>query len=666
MRYPKLRVLESSRQMVDNFKGYNHNLRIGDGEFFNMKNMTSDHYPILSPRGQRGVYASPANPNGLVSKDALCYVDGSKFVINKYEIDMGLNDKPKQLISMGSYVIIMPDKKYINTQDLTDFGNIEAFYPGVEGEKVTASYAMCKIDGAEYTNVIISSTAPTSSSEYGEADSEVGEYEDKIEKPEGSDGSENPDSGGDSGKIEESGGSEGTDGEGSTGGEGSTDTSEPEGPAHMQLWIDTSTTPHTLKQYSATSAMWVQIATTYIKISAPNIAKNFKKYDAVKISGFPDASRQLSEMNDITYPLWEVYHDPGVIEGEDESVEGLNDYIVIVGILDEAETYTSELKIERTMPIMDFITEAGNRLYGCRYGTAANGEVVNEIYASKLGDFRNWNCMMQVSTDSWVGGVGSDGQFTGAITHMGYPLFFKENCVHKVYGSYPANFQIQTTTCRGVQRGCDRSLAIVNETLLYKARGCVCAYDGSLPTEVSYALGNEAYCEAVGGANGNKYYISMKDVSGNYNLFTYDTAKGMWHKEDDLQVDCFCSCDGEMYAISDGKIITLLGSGEPSDEPMEWMAETGEIGISSPDMKYISRLTIRMAMDIGAEFSIYAKYDFSEGWEHLTTIQGTSLRSFSLPIRPKRCDHMKLRFEGVGMTKIYSITKTIEQGSDRS
>ena len=662
MRYPKLRVLESSRQMVDNFKGYNHNLRIGDGEFFDMKNMTSDHYPVLSPRGNRGLYASPADPKGLISKDALCYVDGSKFVINRHEIDMGLNDyfetgldpnegtKHKKLISMGAYVIIMPDKKYINTQDLTDFGNIEAFYPGVEGQKITASYAMCKIDGTEYTDAYIGDTAPTSS--YGIVDSVVGEY---------GDGTENPDSGGDSGAIEDIGGSEGTD------------SSESEGPAHMQLWIDTSTTPHTLKQYSATSAMWVQIATTYIKISAPNIAKNFKKYDAVKISGFPEVPRQLFEMNDITYPLWEVYHDPGAKEGDDQGeaitdirAEGTNDYIVIVGILDEADTYTSELKIERTMPIMDFITEAGNRLYGCRYGTAANGEVVNEIYASKLGDFRNWNCMMQVSTDSWVGGVGSDGQFTGAITHMGYPLFFKENCVHKVYGQYPANFQIQTTTCRGVQKGCDRSLAIVNETLFYKARGCVCAYDGSLPTEVSYALGNEAYSEAVGGANGNKYYISMKDVSGNYNLFTYDTAKGMWHKEDDLQVDCFCSCDGEMYAISDGKIITLLGSGTPSDDPVEWMAETGEIGISSPDMKYISRLTIRMAMDIGAEFSIYAKYDFSEGWEHLTTIQGTSLRSFSLPIRPKRCDHMKLRFEGVGMTKIYSITKTIEQGSDRS
>ena len=600
MKYPKLRVSETSRQMVDTFKGYNHNLRIGDGEFFNMKNMTSDHYPVLSPRRNRGVYASPASPNGLISKDSLCYVDGTKFVINEYEVDMGLSDEPKQLISMGAYVIIWPDKKYINTQDLTDFGNIEAFYPSVDGQTVQADYEMCKIDGTVYTGAIKSNTAPEGTGE--------------------------------------------------------------DGPENMQLWIDTSSTPHVLKQYSKTNAVWVQVPSTYIKISAPNISQNFKQYDAVKITGFPAESTQLSELDGVTFPLWEAYHDPG----DDERAEGTNDYIVIVGLLDEAVTYASNLKLERTVPVMDFVIESGNRLYGCRYGPAANGEVVNEIYASKLGDFKNWNCMMQISTDSWVGGVGSDGQFTGAISHMGYPLFFKENCVHKVYGNYPANFQIQTTACRGVQKDCAKSLAIVNETLFYKARSGVCAYDGSLPTEVSYALGNESYTDAVGGANGNKYYISMKDASGIYNLFVYDAAKGMWHKEDSLQVDCFCSCDGEMYALSGNEIIALLGSGTKDTKPVEWMVETGEIGISSPDMKYISRLTLRMSMDIGAEVWIYAQYDFSDEWECQCVLRSTNLRSFSIPIRPKRCDHMKIRIEGVGAAKIYSITKTIEQGSDRS
>ena len=600
MKYPTLYTQESSRQMVDVFKGYNHNLRINDGEFFDMKNMTSDYYPVLSPRGKRGVYASPSSPTGMIAKDSLCYVDGRNFVINEYPVDMGLNEEPKQLISMGAYVIIMPDKKYINTKDLTDFGSIEAAYPGVEGQAVTASYEMCKVDGTA--------------------------YEETVKQP-----------------------------------------NAPENPENMQLWIDTSSVPHVLKQYSATQAIWNQIATTYVKIAAPNIAASFSQYDAVKISGIPEQITQLGEVEGQVCPLWAVYRDPGDTSEENPRAEGTFDYVVIVGILDEAVTATSKLRLERSMPKMDFVIESDNRLWGCMYGVAANGQVVNEIYASKLGDFRNWNCFMGLSTDSYAASCGTDGQFTGAITHLGYPLFFKENCVHKVYGNYPSNFQIQTTACRGVQKGCEKSLAIVNETLLYKARSGICAYDGSLPVEVSSILGDMHYGRAVAGAHGNKYYISMQEaISPDYYLFVYDTARRMWHKEDRLQVSAFCSCDGEMYAISGGKIITMLGSGTKDAGDVEWMVQTGEIGISSPDMKYISRITVRMSMDIGSEVRFSAQYDFADGWDEVCVINGTSLRSFSIPIRPRRCDHMKLRIEGVGNAKIYSITKTIEQGSELS
>ena len=581
MKYPKLRVLESSRQMVDSFRGYNHNLRIGDGEFFDMKNMTSDCYPVLSPRRKRGVYASPANLQRLIAKDSLCYVDGSKFVINEYPVEMGLSDEPKQLISMGAYVIIMPDKKWINTLNTTQFGNIEATWESTGN----VTFTLCTRSGEAYDGAKASDT-------------------------------------------------------------------EPKEPKNKQMWLDTSSKPHTLKQYSEASKAWVSIPTTYIKIAATGIGKAFEQYDGVTISGV--AAEDLQPLN-ASLAIW----DKG------------DDYIVVVGILDEVTTQTVEdgvITVSRTMPLMDYVTESDNRLWGCKYGIAANGEVVNEIYASKLGDFKNWNCFMGLSTDSYVAGVGSDGPFTGAVTHLGYPLFFKENCVHKVYGKYPANFQIQDTACRGVQKGCDRSLAIVNETLFYKARSGIMAYDGSLPTEASYALGNEVYSEAVGGSHGNKYYVSMADTSGESHLFVYDIGKGMWHKEDSLRVSAFCSCRGEMYAVDANtkKILTMLGSGTPDETKVEWMVETGEIGITSPDMKYISRLTVRMLLDIGSEVSIYAQYDFSDAWEHLFTTTGTSLRSFSIPIRPKRCDHMKLRIEGVGDAKIYSITKTIEQGSDIS
>ncbi|MEE1356832.1 MAG: hypothetical protein UHG68_04620, partial [Clostridia bacterium] len=52
---PKLYDLEVGRNTIQEFKGYNHNLRIGDNEFYDMQNMTGKYYPLLSPRAKRGV-----------------------------------------------------------------------------------------------------------------------------------------------------------------------------------------------------------------------------------------------------------------------------------------------------------------------------------------------------------------------------------------------------------------------------------------------------------------------------------------------------------------------------------------------------------------------------------------------------------------------------------
>ena len=590
MKYPTLNVQASSRQVIDAFGGYNHRLRIGEGEFYDMKNLSSANYPILSPRGQRGVYASPALPLGMVAKDTLCYVDGSKFVMDQYSVDMGLNSEEKTLVSMGAYVIILPDKKYINTADITDFGNIEATVT-TAGD---VSFTLCRLDGDDYTAAY-------------------------------------------------------------------TQSSEPSNPENMALWIDTSTTPHTLKQWSDTSGMWVSIATTYIRISATGIGVPFEKYDGITISGLKDVT--------LTDTSGDEIYDGGQLAALDGSAivwDKGDDFIVVVGILDVTRTITNAITIKRSMPNMDYVVEANNRLWGCRYGVADNGEVVNEIYASKLGDFKNWNCFMGISTDSYAASLGTDGQFTGAITHLGYPLFFKEGFLHKVYGNYPSNFQVQTTACRGVQRGCSRSLAIVNEILYYKARGAVCAYDGSLPTEISAALGDVQYFEAVGGSHGNKYYLSMKDSSNLWHLFVYDTAKGMWHHEDNTHADCFCSCREEMYFIdhADKKIRTVFGGGTKDTKPVEWMAETGVIGVDSPDKKYLSRLTVRMWLDIGTQVYFFVQYDSGGEWEHLFTMTGNNLRSFAVPIRPKRCDHLRIRIVGEGDAKIYSIAKVIEEGSD--
>jgi hypothetical protein len=94
MKLPLLNELPTTRQTIEVFGGYNHNLRIGESEFYDMKNLTSTDYPVLSPRTQRGIYASPNNPQGMIEKETLCYVDGTEFVINDdTRIDLGLSTK---------------------------------------------------------------------------------------------------------------------------------------------------------------------------------------------------------------------------------------------------------------------------------------------------------------------------------------------------------------------------------------------------------------------------------------------------------------------------------------------------------------------------------------------------------------------------------------------
>ena len=48
--YPTLAAPYASRRVISTFRGYNHNPKIGEGEFYDMENLTGDSYPLLSVR----------------------------------------------------------------------------------------------------------------------------------------------------------------------------------------------------------------------------------------------------------------------------------------------------------------------------------------------------------------------------------------------------------------------------------------------------------------------------------------------------------------------------------------------------------------------------------------------------------------------------------------
>ena len=109
--------------------------------------------------------------------------------------------------------------------------------------------------------------------------------------------------------------------------------------------------------------------------------------------------------------------------------------------------------------------------------------------------------------------------------------------------------------------------------------------------------------------------------------------------------------------------MTVNGTGEKERAPIRWSATSGIIGTDSPEKKYVSRLDVRMKLDVGARVSFFAEYDSCGEYEYLFTMTGKNLQSFSVPVRPKRCDHLRLRIVGVGEAKIFSVCKTVEKGA---
>ena len=581
---PAVYEMGKTQELISSFGGLNCNPVIPDNCFSDETNMGGVDFPLLSPRNKRAYFnVQGERLHGLFGKSKIMYINNGVLYYGGETVE-GLHfpdkDRERQFVSMGAKVLIFPDKVYLNTADLTDFGSLEAEFATEDGANITCS--LSKGDGDLYENYIVSSAEPSD-----------------VKKGD--------------------------------------------------LWLDTSVTPNELKQYSDNLGMWMPLAETYVRISCAGIGRNFEVYDGVTLSGFENENINGSH----------IIRDKG------------DDFITVTGIIPNTINQITPIKVERKLPEMDFVIESGNRLWGC------NSEK-NEIYASKLGDPKNFDSYLGISTDSYTVTVGTDGEFTGAVSFRGYIIFFKEYCIHKIYGQNPP-YTVNTSYIRGVQKGSHKSLQVVNETLYYKSPNGICAFEGGIPVDVSEALGGAYYTNAVAGVLGNKYYICMSDKNGKRILFNYDESRNIWHKEDNIDIKEFATHNGNLYFIgviegvkrlclADGENVYGNFSGELSgwfpEEDFYWGCETGIWGLDIPENKYYSNITLCVSGEKGARIHIDFQTDENGKWENQMSFRANELGSAVLPFTTPRCRFLRIRIRGKGKGKVYLISRTVETGSE--
>ena len=591
MLYPIVKETKTYNLMTTEFGGYNHSLKPREGEFFDTENITTDYYPIASGRKKRGIVRRLNSPSGMTARDSLIYADGADLYYNGKKVD-GL---------------VLSTEKEKCPKKFVSMGAYLCIFPD--------NLYLNTADMTDFGSMEMSWEAEESTSvKYSICKGDGAEYGKTTVADEAPKDAENGD-----------------------------------------LWIDSSTDTHILKQYSKNMNMWVEIATVYVKIEAKGIGQRIEKGDGIRISGC-----KYSGEHEYIKKQIEALNSTFTVK------ERGDNHIVVTGLLDETYTQNGGVNVTRKVPKMDYVTECQNRLWGCYYGLE-DGKTVNEIFCCKLGDFKNWEVYSGISTDSFKASCGTDGVWTGAVTYLGYPLFFKENYVHKVYISSGGAHQIVSMAIDGVQKGSDTSFAIVNDYLFYKSKTGINRFDGTQAVNISSDLGNEQYCDAVGGRLGEKYYVSMKDINEKWHLFVYDVKRGLWIREDNTMALYFADIDNELYYIDgdSNELKTINGTEGKEEDKFPWKIVFGDIGYEYFQKKYLSRFNIRMSLEEDGWAEIYTEYDSNGIWEKRGTINGTGIsRTFTLPIIPRRCDHIRIKIEGSGEFKLYSISKILEIGSD--
>lgn len=445
--------------------------------------------------------------------------------------------------------------------------------------------------------------------------------------------------------------------------------SAPAAPENGDVWVDTSGDVTVYKVWNEGSGTWAQMSTVYIRFDYGNIDAGFKQWDGVRISGLSyeggneNLRTQVEALN---------------LEGALLQQVGTG-FIEIAGIIDQAVELTGNIVIERRMPHLDYVTEAGNRLWGCRFGVV-DGKVVNEILACKQGDCTNWQSYPGISTDSYALSLGTDGAFTGAVTYLGTPVFFKENYIHKIYGSTPSSFSMAQTNCRGVGRDMGESVVTDGSAVFYRSAVDFCVWSGAYPQSIGQKIADLKPDVVRGECLGNKiyYYIESGEEKS---LLVFDTSTGGWYQETCDEVCGFAKDGHVLYLLcrdrdgvfridsANGEVTTLLVDEHTEtlrEGEVAWSAESGDVGFSTIGAQTVKMVQIRAKLGMGAVMQLFVSYDGGTFRPVMEKRGDGGAKAVTMVLKPVRCDHFRLRIEGRGACTLVSIAKTLELGSEKT
>jgi len=593
-----------SKKQIVGFGGVNYSREAGEGELLESLGLSSAQFPCLSQRSGRKTAGAYLSPTGLYARGKLCVVDGTSLLYDGKVVGK-VTAGEKQFATINTKVVVFPDKVYYDTAT-GEFGSLTAEYPVYTGD---ATFTTNTLTVPEQSYIDHSSGEAETLTGVAASTTMTAYTGASVNKS--------------TGALTFTGGTEKT-------------------PATLKakdiIRYQCKDTEYLVVQSCAKQSdnTWQITAVRHASLlhKYPKFEEMFSAGDAVELSGCSSFKK-----NNGSHIIREI---SGRTLTFDKDIF-------------QAGTEAGTVMAERKVPDLTCICECDNRIWGAE-GTT--------IWASALGDPKNFYVYDGLATDSYAAAVGTEGEFTACIAYSSTVLFWKEDCVHKVLGSYPAQYEIYTYKVPGVQKGAEKSLCIINETLFYKGRAGVYAYTGGTPELLTECFGDRRLSDGGAGTDGERYYISMQTENGAWELYVLDTARGIWLREDNTHATDWAYLDGTLYYLdgSTGKVM-MTGQDRSEEGRIPWSATLCPFNEMVHGRKGYSRLYLRADLEAGAWVKAEVSADGAP-FRQVYLGHNDHAKTLQIPILPTRCDTFTVRLSGVGECIIKSFVREFSVGSE--
>ena len=205
-------------------------------------------------------------------------------------------------------------------------------------------------------------------------------------------------------------------------------------------------------------------------------------------------------------------------------------------------------------------------------------------------------------------------------------------------------------------------LLLVGAAVAEEGDSGVYAYSGGTPRLISANFGDHEFTDAVGGNDGDSYFLSVKDGDARH-FMVYETRNGIWVREDDTDAVDFARIGKDIYFLtSQGEV--WLADSKAEDPNVEWMAQFAPFYETIDGRKTYSKLKLRVELGKGSWLQADVRCDGGL-WKQSGKVIGKEHDVVTFRIPVNRCDKFEIRLRGKGPCTILSVLREFHVRSER-